>query len=72
MKYFGELTINFENGASGTRTFEDTNKYSLEAEINAVLTQIIAYGKKFGKSSVSSHRISVKSYQDRIIEMSKA
>jgi len=58
--YYGELTINFENGATGTRTFEDRNKYSLEAEINAVLIQVIAYGKKFGKSNVKSHRISVK------------
>ena len=64
IQYIADLTIEFDNGSVGAKTFFSASKFIANDYANNFLREVIQYAKDTGKNQVKSHRISVKQYTD--------
>lgn len=62
MIYTADLTIKFENGSTGAKQFQGSNKFMLEQQIDTFLRGVMDYAKAKGKNLVTSHNVSIKDH----------
>ena len=60
--YTADLEIRFENGSTGAKQFQSTNKTFLEQEVFDFLKGVIDYAKAKQKNLVTGHTISIKDH----------
>lgn len=62
MTYTADLEIRFENGSTGAKQFQNSNKSFLEEEVLNFLKSVIDYAKAKEKNLVTGHTISIKDF----------
>ena len=62
MTYTADLEIRFENGSTGAKQFQSTNKTFLEQEVFDFLKGVIDYAKAKQKNLVVGHTVSIKDH----------
>jgi ATP adenylyltransferase/5',5'''-P-1,P-4-tetraphosphate phosphorylase II len=58
--WIAELEIEFENGSTGAKQFQSTNKTFLEQEVFDFVKGVIDYAKAKQKNLVKRHKVHVK------------
>ena len=58
--YVADLTIYFDNGSLGAKTFRAATKHLAHLDAESFLSGVIDYASAKGKNLVKSHRLEVK------------
>ena len=58
--YVADLTIEFENGSIGAKTFRASTKHLAHYDADYFLSSVIEYAKAKQKNLVKSHKLVVK------------